>query len=94
MPVAEILINDEAQYIVFTNSEDMVGKCFNAISDEQEKNGEITEPIIVSVMKNGKYSGERYIWNIVYAHYWIKGRITAYELLDILKRKELEPCQK
>jgi len=85
MKQAEIMIDDEAYYISFENNDEFVQKCFDMISEIADTGTE--GAIIISVTDNGKYTGDRYLWDEFLANSWIKGKIDATKLLQFLKEQ-------
>lgn len=85
MKQAEIMINDEAYYISFENNEEFIQKCDDMISEIADTGTE--GAIIISVTDNGKYTGERYMWDGYLFNSYIKGKIDATKLLKFLKEQ-------
>lgn len=85
MKQAEIMINDEAYYISFENDDEFIRKCDDMISEIADTGTE--GAIIISVTDNGKYTGERYIWDEYLFNSYIKGKIDATKLLKFLKEQ-------
>lgn len=85
MMQAEIMINDEAYSISFENNDEFVQKCYDMISEIADTG--LEDAIIISVTDNGRYTGERYLWDETLANGWIKGKIDATTLLKLLKEK-------
>jgi len=85
MKQAEIMINDEAYYISFENNDEFVQKCFDMISEIADTGTE--GAIIISVTDNGKYTGDRYLWDEFLINSWAKGKIDSTKLLQFLKEQ-------
>lgn len=85
MRQAEIMINDEAYYISFDNNDEFVQKCYDMISEIGDTGME--GAIIISITDNGKYTGERYLWDEFMANNWIKGKLDSTKLLKLLKEQ-------
>jgi hypothetical protein len=85
MTQAELMINDEAYYISFENNEEFIQKCDDIITEIADTGME--GAIIISVTDNGKYTGERYIWDGYLFNSYIKGKIDSTKLLKFMKEQ-------
>ena len=82
MMQAELMINDEAHYIDFNTQDEFIQNCFDLIGEIPSE-----ERIIISVLKDGKYTGERYLWDDYLANCWVKGKLDSTKFLNFMKEQ-------